>query len=187
MHAVLKSAFDALAEELAHFDATSANVHPRGAQHCWTPRQIVEHLVLSMDATRQELECRLAKGRLGRNVRRSRAEWALQLMVLTGGCMPRGVPAPPALTPPAEDGTSGVPDLIARLMSAVEQMDASLDRARRQFGMERIGSHFLLGPLRVDQWRRYHMLHMRHHRRQILAVRMELSTAVRRRSAMARA
>ena len=185
MHAVLKSAFDDMSEELAHFDATSANVHPRGLLHCWTVRQVVEHLVLSMDATCKELEQRLEKGRVQRRVQRTRAEWALQLMVLSMGHMPRGVPAIPETVPATEEGTVGVRDLVAQLEAAIEKMDATFDQARQMFGMERVGRHFLLGPLRVDQWRRYHVLHLRHHLKQVADVRQTLSVEVRHSPAMA--
>ena len=187
MHAVLKTAFDALSEELGHFDAKLAGLHPGGAAHRWTARQILEHLTLAMDATRTELDARLAKGRVSTHVQRSRPEWALQLMVLSAGYMPRGVPAPHSLTPRSEERPLSVQELLKRLEIAAEQMDASLDRVRRQFGMERVGSHFLLGPMRVDQWRRYHVLHMGHHLKQIAAIRADAASAVKRSSAMARA
>ena len=186
MHAVLRSAFEEIREELTHYDSTSANVHPRGVPHCWTARQVVEHLELSLSATQTELEGRLAKGRISRRVQRTRAEWALQLMVLSAGHMPRGVPATPEMTPKNEDDSSGMRDLTARLETALEAMDGALDRARAEFGMERVGRHFLLGPLRVDQWRRYHVLHMRHHRKQIAEVREAQSVTVRHHAAMAR-
>lgn len=185
MHAVLRSAFEEIREELAHYDSTSANVHPRGVPHCWTARQVVEHLELSLNATRTELEGRLAKGRVSRRAQRTRAEWALQLMVLSVGHMPRGVPATLEMTPKNGDDTSGMRDLAARLEAAVEDMDKALDRARAQFGMERVGRHFLLGPLRVDQWRRYHVLHLRHHRKQIAEVRESLSVTMHHHAAMA--
>jgi hypothetical protein len=187
MHAVLKTAFAALAEELGHFDAKLVSLHPGGAEHRWTARQILEHLILSMDATRTELEGRLAKKRVSSHVQRSRPEWALQLMVLSAGYMPRGVPAPQCLTPPCAEGSLSVLELQKRLEIAAEQMDATLDRVRRQFGMERVASHFLLGPMRVDQWRRYHVLHMGHHLKQIAAIRAGVSSTVKRSSAMARA
>ena len=102
MHAVFQSVFRDLTAELCRFDATSANVHPWGRPHCWSVQQIVEHLVLSMDATRaphSKSGCR--KGRPGRNPHRSRTEWALQLMILSAGHMPKGVGAPQATTPKA--------------------------------------------------------------------------------------
>jgi hypothetical protein len=186
MHAVLRSAFDELAAELARFDAMSANVHPRGFEHCWTARQVVHHLILSMDVTRKELEGWLAKGKLPKHAHRTRAEWALQLLVLSAGHMPRGVPAPPETTPPEQDGLAGVNDLRASLENATEMLDTTLDRCRTRFGMERVGRHFLLGPLRVDQWRRYHVLHMRHHLRQIVEARRCIPVEMRPSTRMAR-
>jgi hypothetical protein len=52
--------------------------------------------------------------------------------------------------------------------------------------MERVGRHFLLGPLRVDQWRRYHVLHLQHHTRQMMEVRQALSVEVLQKTRMAR-
>jgi hypothetical protein len=49
-----------------------------------------------------------------------------------------------------------------------------------------VGRHFLLGPLRVDQWRRYHVLHLRHHLRQMADVRETLSDEVVGKPAMVR-
>lgn len=186
MHPVLQSAFRGVTDELGRFDATSANVHPWGRPHCWSVHQIVEHLVLSMDNTRTMLQERLAKGRPGRNSRRARAEWALQLMILSAGHMPKGVGAPRETTPSTNLPSIGVRELTQRLETAIELLDATLDECRHRFGMERVGRHFLLGPLRVDQWRRYHVLHLRHHVRQMYEVRETLSVEVLRKPEMAR-
>ena len=185
MHAVFQSAFRELAEEIGQFDATSASVHPWGRPHCWSVHEIVEHLALSMDHTRGLLEERLAKGRPGCNLNRSWAERALQLMILSAGHMPKGVGAPQELTPGPGLPTMGVRDLTERLETAIESLDATLDRCRQQFGMERVGRHFLLGPMRIDQWRRYHVLHLRHHGKQVRNVRETLSVEVVRKPQMA--
>jgi Protein of unknown function (DUF1569) len=185
MHPVFQSALREVAAELGGFDATSASVHPWGRPHCWSVQQIVEHLVLSMDATRATLEERLAEGRLGQNLHRSRTEWALQLMILSAGHMPKGVGAPRATTPAANMPSTGVRELTERLDAAIESLDATLDQCRQRFGMERVGRHFLLGPLRVDQWRRYHVLHLRHHLKQMGELRETLSVEVVRQPKMA--
>ena len=52
-------------------------------------------------------------------------------------------------------------------------MDAVLDRCRRKFGMEPVSHHPWLGSLRVDQWRRFHVVHGLHHVAQLRSV-MEL-------------
>lgn len=186
MHIIFQSAFRDVTAELGGFDATSATVHPWGRPHCWSVQQIVEHLVLSMDGSRTTLEERLTKGRLGRNLHRSRTEWALQLMILSAGHMPKGVGAPRETTPAADLPSTGVRELTERLETSIELLDATLDQCRARFGMERVGRHFLLGPMRIDQWRRYHVLHMRHHLKQMCELRATLSVEVLRRPEMAR-
>ena len=186
MHPVLRAAFDDVAAELRHFDTTSSAVHPCGRPHCWTVQQVIEHLVLNLEATRTALEIRLDKGRPERHTTRSRAEWVLQLMVLSAGHMPKGVPATAETTPDTRLAATGVRELSQRLETAIDRLDATLDHCRQRFGMERVGRHFLLGPLRVDQWRRYHVLHLRHHLRQIEEVRQALSVEVVGHAAMAR-
>jgi hypothetical protein len=187
MHPVFQPAFRELADELGRFDATSANVHPWGKPHCWSVHQIAEHLILSMDGARAMLQERLAKGRPGRNSRRTRTEWALQLMILSAGHMPKGVGAPRETTPNETLPTTGPRELVQRLETAIESLDSTLDECRHRFGMERVGRHFLLGPLRVDQWRRYHVLHLVHHRTQMFELRQTLSVEVVRNREMANA
>jgi hypothetical protein len=187
MHPVFQPAFRELADELGRFDATSANVHPCGKPHCWSVHQIAEHLILSMDGTRTLLQERLAKGRPGRNSRRTRTEWALQLMILSAGHMPKGVGASRETTPKESLPSTGPRELVQRLETAIELLDATLDESRHRFGMERVGRHFLLGPLRVDQWRRYHVLHLGHHRMQMCELRQTLSVEVLHKPEMANA
>jgi hypothetical protein len=186
MHPVFQSAFRDIAAELGRFDATSASVHPWGRPHCWSVQQIVEHLALSMENTRATLEERLSKGRPGRNSGRTRTEWILQLMILSAGHMPKGVGASRETTPKETMPSTGVRELIERLETAIESLDATLDQCRQRFGLERVGRHFLLGPLRIDQWRRYHVLHLRHHVKQMCELRETLSVEVIRKPTMAR-
>jgi hypothetical protein len=186
MHPVFESACREVTAELGGFDGTSASVHPCGRPHCWTVQQVVEHLVLSMDQTRATLQERLAKGRPGHNLHRSRTEWALQLMILSAGHMPKGVGAPRETTPAANMEGTGVRELTERLERSIELLDATMDECRQRFDMERVGRHFLLGPLRIDQWRRYHVLHLRHHVKQIAEMRETLSTEVLHHPKMAR-
>ena len=186
MHPVFQSAFRELTGELGRFDATSANVHPWGRPHCWSIQQIAEHLVLSMDGTRTTIQERLTKGRPESHSHRTRTEWALQLMILSAGHMPKGVGAPRETTPGTSLSSTGVRELTERLETSIELLDATLDECRHRFGMERVGRHFLLGPLRVDQWRRYHVLHLRHHLTQMCALRETLSVEVLHKPQMAR-
>jgi hypothetical protein len=98
-------------------------------------------------------------------------QWSLQLMILTFGDMPKGVPATEETTPVADgfavlDGRQ----LAALLRKEISLMDTLLNQCRRTFGMERVASHSLLGPLRVDQWRRFHVVHGYHHLEQLQSI-----------------
>jgi DinB superfamily len=171
MHAVLERVVSQIAEELRGLDAESAQLHPNGRAHKWTAQQVVEHLILSYRVTTRALESRLAKGRLSRNRSRTYLQWSLQLMMISFGSFPRGVPALDETTPtgrdfPAMNGR----ELGDLLRQEVDAMDAALDRCRRKFGMERVAVHPWLGPLRVDQWRRFHVVHGMHHIPQIQSI-----------------
>jgi hypothetical protein len=56
-------------------------------------------------------------------------------------------------------------------------MDMLLDGCRRKFGMERIADHPWFGALRVDQWRRFHVVHGLHHVAQLRSVMEQVAPA----------
>lgn len=171
MHAVFEQVVCQIAEELNGLNADSTQLHPCGLTYKWNAQQVVEHLVLSCRFTATALENRLSKGHLPRNRRRTYLQWLLQLMILSFGKLPSGVPALDETMPvagrfPAMSGRQ----LSELLREEMDTMDAALDRCRRKFGIERVARHPLLGPLRVDQWRRYHVVHGWHHLIQLRAV-----------------
>ena len=79
--------------ELRGLDAETTQLHPKGLAYKWSAQQVVEHLVLGYRLTSSALETRLNKGRLSRNQTRTYLQWSLQLMILSFGALPRGVPA----------------------------------------------------------------------------------------------
>jgi hypothetical protein len=178
MHAVLQPVVSQIASEVRGLDAETTQLHPRGLAHKWTAQQVVEHLVLGYRLTSAALDIRLNKGRVARNQTRTNLQWALQLMILSFGSLPRGVPALDETVPvkgrfAAMDGRQ-LGDL---LREEAEAMDILLDTCRRRFGIDRVGSHPWLGPLRVDQWRRFHVVHGLHHVAQLRSVIAEVAPA----------
>jgi hypothetical protein len=171
MHRVLSDAYRAWIAELERMDAGEARIRPEGKQHLWHAGEITEHVLLSMRDMRVSLEKRVLRDRVPEISPRTRVEWLLQIMVLGLGHMPVGVPAPAEWTPTGELTSLTGRELARRLAAEIDAADAMLDLCRERFGMERVGRHFLLGPLRVDQWRRYHVLHLRHHHRQLQQLR----------------
>ena len=178
MHQVLMHAFEEFIVELEGVDTALSRLHPEGNERFWNVHQVTEHLVLTLRASRVQLEKRLEKGRISARNHRTRVEWLMQLMVLSLGHMPVGVPttedAEPATDLPAASGR----ELSRMLRAELEATDEVLDRCRQRFGMERVGRHFLLGPIRVDQWRRYHVVHLRHHAAQVRRIRTGLLVPV---------
>jgi hypothetical protein len=171
MHAVLERVACQIANEVRGLDAETTQLHPNGLAHKWNVQQVVEHLVLGYRLTAGNLETRLKKGRLSRKQTRTCLQWSLQLMILSFGYLPQGVPALDETMPvpgrfTAMDGQQ-LDDLLRREMNA---MDALLDSCRHKFGIERVATHPWLGPLRVDQWRRFHAVHGLHHMTQLQSV-----------------
>jgi hypothetical protein len=170
MHAVLERVACQIANEVRGLDAETTQLHPGGLAYKWSVQEVVEHLVLGYRLTANNLETRLKKGRLSRKRTRTGLQWSLQLMILSFGYLPQGVPAldetMPAPARLAMDGQQ-LEDLLRREMTA---MDALLDSCRHKFGIERVATHPWLGPLRVDQWRRFHAVHGLHHLTQLQSV-----------------
>jgi hypothetical protein len=171
MHAVLERVVSQIAGEVRELDAETAQIHPGDHAYEWTAQQVIEHLVLGYRLTSRALENRIKKGRLSQNQDRTYLQWSLQLMILSFGALPRGVPALNETTPtPDSFAAMDGRQLGTLLRQEMEAMDAMLDRARRKYGMERVAVHPWLGPLRVDQWRRFHAVHGRHHIAQLRSV-----------------
>ncbi len=171
MHAVLERVVSQLSCEVLSLDAETTQLHPNDLAYKWNAQQVVEHLVLGYRQTSSALETRLSKGRLSRNQTRTWLQWSLQLMILSFGRLPRGVPALDETMPvagrfAAMDGQQ-LGDLLRQ---EIDTMDELFDACRRKFGMDRVAVHPFLGPLRVDQWRRFHVVHGLHHVTQLRSV-----------------
>jgi DinB superfamily len=179
MHAVLERVIRQIESEAGGLDAETAQLHPKNLAYLWSAQQVIEHLVLGYRATSVALEGRLNKGRLSRQRnKRTWLQWSLQLMILTFGSMPKGLPAPDETTPvPDSFGALDGRQLADLLRKEIGVMDSLLDQCRRKFGMERVATHPLLGPLRVDQWRRYHVVHSDHHLEQLRSILEQVAPA----------
>jgi len=165
MHPVLKVELERLAEEVRGISLEEAQVHPQPGQGRWCPQQVIEHLVLSYKMTTEEIGRQLAKGQPAKR-RRGLLGIFLRLQTIGLGVMPHGIPSTPRLKPRTFDPLSGA-ELAERLLARGEEMDVLLGVARRKFGIQPCGEHPFYGPLRVDEWRRYHALHARHHLKQL--------------------
>jgi hypothetical protein len=178
MHAVLERVVCQIENKLGGLDAETAQLHPQGLAYRWNAQQLVAHLVLGYRLTSTALEARLKKARLSRNRKCTWLHWSLQIMMLTFGKLPSGVPAQEETTPAADHfAAMNGRELAELLRTEIERMDALLDGCRRKYGMERVATHPFLGPLRVDQWRRFHVVHGCHHLEQLRSIIQQVAPA----------
>ena len=161
MHPVLRSALAPLAEQIAPLSLDEAQIAPTPGQGRWCAQQIMEHLILSYSMTSNELNKQIKSGRIPRN-RRNLLEFFLRVQTLGLGYMPSGVPAIKSLRPTEYVPAAGEA-VAARFLQQAEEMDALLVTCRKTFGIQACGEHPFFGIMRVDEWRRYHAVHARHH------------------------
>ena len=163
MHPVLHKAFASCLAELEVIDTSTAQLHPEGLPHVPSVQQSVEQVTCSIRSSRELLERRLKLGRVPRAIKRTKLEWMIQLMILSFNYVPANMP----LTEHYERSKRATStqfhgrELAKQLAAELTALDELLDRCRAEFGMERVEHHPLLGPMRVDQWRRCQVLQLR--------------------------
>jgi len=166
-------------QELSRFSSGALEIHPDGDPNRWNARQIVEHLMLTYRSTGSVLHGQLEKGRPTKA--RPMAKQRVSQFVLFGlGLMPNGRPAPvsvrPGQTPDRLLDSAALADLF---QSELLTMDELLARCEERFGKQPMATHQILGPLSANQWRRFHVVHARHHLKQLHEIRLnELSKKI---------
>jgi hypothetical protein len=163
MDADLGRCRDLLHDAVRGLSAAEAAVRPGDR---WSIAEIVEHLALTYTGTAKGFE-RL----LGGAVPLPPAPTPRQrfwTFVITGlGVFPRGRAAPKPVVPSG----IGLDAALARAAAGLEAFDAGAARAEARFGHGYVLTHPILGPFTVRHWRRFHVVHTRHHVRQIAARR----------------
>lgn len=164
MHPVLASAADAFTEELAAVDLAEAQISPDPNLNRWCGQQVAEHLILCMRRSREDLQSCL-RSKSSRSKRSTLLQHVLTLQLFFGR-MSRGMQALPSLTPVKFTPQDGM-TLSARLLAEAEELSKVLADCRLAFGLRPCGEHPIYGPLRVEEWRHYHAVHLRHHLKQL--------------------
>jgi hypothetical protein len=165
MHPVLKTELSVLSEVIRGVSAAEAQVNPLPGLGRWSAQEVIEHLVLTYEMTMEELNRQFGRGRALRR-KRGPLEVLLRLQTIGLGHLPRGVPAMLRVRPQNYRAQGGAV-LAERLLRKAEEMDALLVQAREKFGIQPCAEHPFYGGLRVDEWRRYHAIHARHHLQQL--------------------
>jgi len=133
----------------------------------WCAAEVLEHLYLTYTGTITGLERVIRKAKPLAS-RASMAQRLLTFVVVALGHMPAGRKAPTVVRPrglPAEQ----VRNEIGAKLAA---MDAIIAQCEARFGRRvKLLDHPLLGPLTATQWRKLHLVHGRHHQKQLLHLR----------------
>jgi DinB family protein len=177
MNSVLATLETTLSQALDSLDAAQTQLRPRASgagtpSEKWSIQQIVEHLLLTYQSTRGAIQHRLDKGR-PTDTRATRQQRIFQFVLITLGHFPEGRPAPPMVTPGPDSKPLSSQQLIASVHEHLVTLDPIFDQAEKTFGDQRATTHQILGPLSIAQWRRFHLIHTRHHARQIRAIRRQ--------------
>lgn len=129
----------------------------------WTPAQIVEHLAIGIDGSAQKFAERRDRPPMTRRPRRL-VERIASVSILGLGWYPQGFKAPEG-TVPAERITRTAAE--AHFRDGIAKWEALerdlLPRRPRDLFLR----HPRLGDLNMTEWMRFHLIHARHHARQI--------------------
>lgn len=135
----------------------------RGPAGKWTPAQIVEHLALGLGLSAETFQARRNHAPMVRRPR-TPAEKIAKLFIFGLRWFPPGRKAPERTTPaPRIDRASAEAHFLAAV-EAWDQVDRALLPERRA---DLFVKHPRMGDLTVEEWMRFHMIHARHHAKQI--------------------
>jgi hypothetical protein len=155
----LESAIDGMSSEQLKW-------HPPGK---WCAEQVLEHLYQSYAGTINGFE-RLMKAGQPLATRASVSQRVQAFVVVGAGYMPPARKAPAAAEPKGVTVEKVRNDIGAKLVA----MDATIAECEARFGGRvRVLDHPILGPLSAMQWRKLHVVHGRHHLKQLAKLREE--------------
>jgi len=164
MHSMMRELHDTITAAQSGMSAEDLSRHPEGK---WCAAQVLEHLYLSYKGTVRGCERCLHEGKplARRPTLRERVQTSL---VVDVGYFPSGRKAPKITVPQGLKAD----DVMALLTSELSAMDDAITRCEQKFGSRvYLMDHPILGPLTVPQWRKLHLLHGRHHAKQIRQLR----------------
>jgi hypothetical protein len=129
----------------------------------WTPAQIVEHLALGLSLSADTFLARRNHGPMTRRPR-TPAQKVAKLFIFGLRWFPPGRKAPERTTPaPQIDRASAEAHFLAGV-EAWDHVDRALLPERRA---DLFVKHPRMGDLTIEEWIQFHVIHARHHSRQI--------------------
>ncbi len=139
----------------------------------WSAAEVLEHLYLTYTGTIKGLETVMTRG-APLATRPSMRQLVRTFVVTELGYMPAGREAPSIVRP---RGLS-VDEVRTGIGPKLAAMDAIIARCEERFGRHvKLLDHPILGALTSRQWRTLHLVHGRHHLKQLLRLREHASAS----------
>jgi hypothetical protein len=135
----------------------------RGPTGKWTPAQIVEHLALGLTLSADTFQTRRNHAPMSRRPR-TPAEQVARFFIFGLRWFPPGRKAPERATPAVQISRASAEAHFLSGLEAWDQVDRALLPARRS---DLFVKHPRMGDLTIEEWMRFHLIHARHHARQI--------------------
>jgi Protein of unknown function (DUF1569) len=133
----------------------------------WCAAEVLEHLYLTYTGTTKGLERVITRG-APLATRQSVSQRVLTLVVVGLGYMPSGVEAPAMVRP----RSLPVEQVRNEIWAKLAAMEAIIAQCEARFGRHvKLLDHPILGALTAAQWRALHLVHGRHHQKQLLRLR----------------
>jgi hypothetical protein len=132
----------------------------------WSAEQVLEHLDLAFAGTIVNMRRALETGT--RSL--PSPTWGQRLargLILHLRYFPPGRQAPDLVVPRGGRGAT----VLAEMSQHLREMDETMSRCEETFGAHTPFKHPRLGPLTTRQWRIFHLVHTRHHMKQIATLR----------------
>lgn len=174
MHVDLEKLDTEVTQSLRGLDARHTQATPTAHPDKWSIQQIVEHLISTYKGSTPTIQARVDK-RSGTRAKPTLRQYLGQFFIVTMGRFPNGRAAPAAVTPSLPVTVQTGEELAKRVHSELLKLDEVTARGEHLFGDRRAVSHIVLGPLSMQQWRRFHLIHGMHHVRQIRRIRSDHS------------
>lgn len=133
----------------------------------WCAAEVLEHLYLTYTGTTRGLEKVITRG-APLATKQSLAQRVLTFVVTKLRYMPAGREAPRIVQPKGLSAEQVRNEIWAKLAA----MDAIIAQCEARFGRDvKLIDHPILGALNAAEWRMLHLVHGRHHRKQLLRLR----------------
>jgi hypothetical protein len=171
MDSILQQLHNEIAGSIEDLDSAQTQLAPPASSQKWSIQQIIQHLCLTYASTETAFDARLAKG-TPTSARPTIQQRIGQYFLTTLGIFPSGRVAPERVAPPQIATPVCGSDLACHFAQHLARIDRLFNEAEALFGPGRCISHMILGPLSIHQWRRFHLIHGRHHLKQIRAIRV---------------